>query len=494
MFMSGYTPVCRLFMSDYTPVCTDKCGTAEFDDTDRIAEELLPAWAYQKGTCDRMQFEVGPAVPWLRLAALLSFLTQPIIFYYVYKTVECPSEPGIPAYPNLSWALAIPALICRSIAEIYGLRVLLTYFVRKSAQAGVTPFKIMGISVPFYVWFTASSIFNLLNGIDFITDTLFAAVYAVALECPANSRMNDVWASVVNQSLWAKTGIGAVKLRSIIIGSWLITLLQTIIPVIITIRRRENIFGIHWSYSRQMPPPERVTDATYDMQKLMMSDAKTVFGGRVFTNAQVFDEMAEANGSASLQDLSLTRIDAEVKVLGANCDRTHGSDKQNTDIRPLMFRANAFADALLGRIFYSLLLENSFQANLQTSVLGITFYLSHKELKQSTYQSFASIGLAIGLTMMKLSVLVDFVKLAFEVEGRAAKVINDDELDDFESEEGAIAYHGGAQFRRKKYLIFVSFALLFLSLTYATAKLIAAFQCKDSMLNLMGCASVSIHH
>jgi len=346
------------------------------------------------------------------------------------------------------WVLALPGLACRLAAEVFALSLFLSCYVRLIAREKpyarmmredekMQAFKVMGFTTGFLVWFIVSMIFTILNGIDVVTDTLFSAVYSISLRCPANQPMRDVWTETFHQSMFGRWGIPTLDLATVIILCFVVCQLQALLPIALTIRNWEG---------------------------------DSLLTGETLDHQAVFDEMAEANGSASLQSLV-------------------GSKNFATCLEnpPLAIgRARGAATTMAKRTWLSYVGENAVQSNLQTTLFGIAFHTANKTMTKATYQSLFSIGLGIGLTLLKLTDAMAFSKLSTLVE----KTFEVEDEEPLNKDWNMTRKASLVVFRWYTKLIYAGFVVLVTALIYAAAKIFAAFYCDDSMMNLSGCVEL----
>merc|ERR1712137_408317 len=279
---------------------------------------------------------------------------------------------------------AIPCLIFKLTAEVFALSLFLSYYVKIVNQArmnlhDLSLFKVMGVTTIFTLWLAASLVFSLLNGIDMVTDTLSAATYSRALRCPANDKMNNVWSQTWQQSVFGGFGLPPLNLGNILVACWVFCLLQTLVPLITTIRK-----------------------GSVDYSRGRKGYAVSCLTGNEISHGYVFDEMAEANGSASLQSLASTGTLASV----ASMDYIGRS----------IWVAREASGTMAKRVWLSYVMENSVQASLQATLFDILFYVSDQQMTKAAYQSLFSMGLGIGLTLLKLVEATTFRKLSNVVE------------------------------------------------------------------------------
>lgn len=445
--------------SEYMPTAQ---VSGDEGDADTLTKKFLPAWAYQKDVAEYMSWEVGPAVPWLRKSALLMLATQIGIFTFLASTVVCPDVAGVPHYSIFMWVVALPGLIFRLVAEVFAVSVYVSWYVQSINKARrkhpeLKLFKVMGVSATFIVWLAVSFVFSVLNGIDQMTDTLFTAMYWKAFRCPANHNMMHIWSQVWQQSLFGKTGLPPLNLGVIIVLSWVTCQLHVLVPFATTIPALSSSVD----YSRKSP-----------------GFVNSLCTGEKLSHGFVFDELAEANDSASLQSLASNGNFAAIV-------------KEDVFQHAQIGMAMRFSETMAKRVWLSYIVENAVQVNLQATLFAIFYYVSGQQPTAAMYQSLFSIGLGIGLTFLKLLDATVFRSFSRMMEEK-----NQDKIDDGGglgegSNGGASGEDRLGKFRRNVKCIYVGFAILTASLLYATLKLFGAFFCEDSLLNLSGCVQIS---
>jgi hypothetical protein len=385
---------------------------------------------------------------WLRLLVVAMMIMQAAFFVLVELNAACPEDDDAPTYPWWIWSVSVPCLLLRNYVEWRALGHFLPCYVKNVRKAGLKPFTVLGVGVPFLVWAAAYVPYSNLNFFDVGTDSLFTVVVIKSEECPGNG-MAEVWRSTIQQSIFGGLGVQRVALSSVVTAVWLISFLQMIYPLIQTL-------------GRGCCRDEQLGQVGLDIGLLSCAP---------MCNAEKFADLSEAAGLATVRSVSITS--------------THASSCKGPGVLENQFTVVDYAAGvvrqLLLRFLFTYILENALQLNVQTTVFAIQRSLTKGAITPSQKQTLVSIGITIVLTFLKLAEVkscFDFTRL---VDGALAGYAPP------AGTEGATLLR---QYRRRKWGIAAASFVLVLALAYATCKLVAAFVCEGSMFNITGCVDI----
>lgn len=415
----------------------------------------LPAWTGfpTASGADLIDEQLGPALMWLRALVVAMVIMQAAFFVLVKLTAVCPEDGDAPTYPWWAWAVSIPCLLLRNYVEWRSLGHFLPCYVKNVRKAGLKPFKVLGVGVPFLAWAAVYVPYSNLNFCDVGTDSLFTVIVVKSEECPGN-RMAEVWRSTLQQSVFGGLGVQRVALSSVVTATWLISFLQMIYPLIQTV-------------GRGCCKQEELGEIGLDTGLLSCAP---------MCNKEKFADLSEAAGLATVRSVSITSTHA------SSCK---GPGELDNPFTVVDYAAGVVRQLLL-RFVFTYILENALQLNVQTTVFAIQRSLTKGAITLSQKQTLGSIGITIMLTFLKLAEAkscFDFTRLV------------DRALADYEpaAVDRALADDYRAllrQYRRRKWGIAAASFVLVLALAYATCKLVAAFVCEGAMFNLTGCVDV----
>lgn len=196
---------------------------------------------------------------------------------------------------------------------------------------------------------------------------------------------------------------------------------------------------------------------------------KTIWGREPYS-ADVFCTLAEASSMASVQSLTI----------GFTQRSIDSNASMGVPVEHHLPYISELACQMRNRVVLSYNLENVIQTNIQVSVFAINAYIAGKKLIGSQIAALISIVLGILSSLAKLSEAQAFFGLLQDVNVQQLLA------DDYPDSDSIRAL------KRDVLCVRIGCVTLVLGLLYATAKLVAAFVCEDSMFNLTGCASVDL--
>lgn len=383
---------------------------------------------------------VGPVLSWLRGTTVAMMATQGGIFLAVRLSAECQDGGGYPTFPVWIWAVSIPALVLRNCAEWQALMHFLDAYVTQVRFFDLVPFKVFGCQVSFKVWLTFYLICS--NLAYLITDSFFAAVASAGGNCPDTKIMVDLWANAWQQSGLGVVGLPVVDFSLIVLAVWVLSFLQMVVPLTTTIR--QPYAGDDYGRSPSLCGKED-----------MFNDDK-------------FGELSEAAGLARVQSLAITTRRSTGGTNGP-------TGKFHMEALPL-------SKQMVNRFLLTYIAENALQSNLQSSLFAINRYATDGQGGGwPGVQALGSIVLSLGLCAVKVVEAISFFDFAKYAE---QKFDDDAGVDEAEAEKKTFAVK---VFRRNVLVVRVLVVILLLLLAYALFKLVAAFWCPDSLVNLTGC-------
>lgn len=402
--------------------------------------QTLPSWGYAEAVAQAadlgegfVQYTsccVGPALPLLALSALATFSLQVTFFEVIHETSQC-SEEGALTYSPCVWLLPLPVLALRMFAEIRAVRHVSIPYCAKSQ------FSLFGSEVAFGKWLAAGLLFSTLNLADVCTDSAFSATSLKKLNCQ-DSGMQETWNTTWEQSIPGLLGVGAPPLSALIFVSWCLSLIQFMVPLMTSFPMPCD----EW--------PSFILGSFGPYRTMMLSDC--------YYHDALF-EIADSSGNASLQGLLVPYIKAQLR-----------SGRFNS--------ISHISRQMMTRMLLSYFLENAVQVNVQVTLFALSRYVNkdHPTLQTT---NLISLSISIMGSFLKLLEAKDLFNLGSLTEELYGPSVND---------EAVQQIYG----RFKWGLLVARFAcgLLILSLLYAAVKLIGAFACEDSMLNLTGCAQM----
>jgi len=442
---------------------------AEEGSAGRLA--ALPAWARMPQVVENpmamgeLSCAVGPCIPFLRLAAIVTLTSRIIFFILALQTAAC-SASGSVAYPNWIWLTLLPGVLLRLACELQTVRHV------AAPMASKAPFGLFGFHVPFLVWFVAFSLDSQLNLFDSVSDSLFTGTSMRKTNCPLGKEMKKLWESAWEVSPGGLMGIPVPNMNVLVCCAWVLTLPQSIWPLIRTHRQQDVAGGA-------ILMGTDIGDAGH---------ADNLFGDPLNNDDIMFD-LADAAGMTSLQELAITSAHAELRA---------NLCLPGFDIGMFFEKAVSIGDGMVARMGLSCILENCVQVNLQTTafVLSHTIKRSHDadraELTTGDFQAILSLSFSWTTSLLKLRELWDFAAFAAEVFQELDKMITEREpFKDAEYRQRWMARLHVRRFRRAVWVVRVGGVFTTLSLAYCATKLFMTLAyCKDEIWNMNGCAEL----
>jgi len=411
----------------------------------------LPPWACQERWEFSIADNVRPVIPKLRCVIYALIFTQSGIFLAVRWSASCQDGGGYPTFPTLIWAGSLPALVYRNYIGWEALQLYLAPYVFRVDEMGMPAFKVFDFPVSYMPWLAFYVVCSNLNYLDIITDSIFAAVAHAASQCPGN-HMEELWRISWQQSGFGRVGVPVINFSLLVVGFWLMSFLQMIVPLVMT-KEAEN----------DSPDSEE----TRALRLRMGSEGSMTLGGEKLYDDDKVAELSEAAGLATIQSLAIS---------------TRLSNESNSSVA---VEARPLSSLYVKRFFLTYIAENAAQVNLQSSLFAIDRRVTAGKWGWPATQALLSLVLGLGLTMMKIAEATSFLKFARLVERgwqTEACEHSQDDMDDMD------------KFRRNVRIVYGLVIFLCLSLAYAVLKLLMAFVCHDSLVNLTGCVDASAFH
>mmetsp|Transcript_60843 Transcript_60843/g.172940 ORF Transcript_60843/g.172940 Transcript_60843/m.172940 type:complete len:467 (+) Transcript_60843:75-1475(+) len=419
--------------------------------TDGTEEELLQVCIAEDAKDQKfVQHAVGPVVPLMRMVALFGLAFQCGFLILTWKLSKCDelseSDAGSQksvTYPFRIWCIVALCLMVRWTAECWALRYYLPPYCKTVKEADGRPFSILGKKCSLRCWVVFYLGLSTLNFVDQAMDSASSATTLRLFHC--QSHLSLFWTETWQQSLLRFLPVPS--LDTLVEVSWLLTLPQIIVPVLLT-----------WGAA-----------ACFCQLKYAVGDPgadKNWFGGNVW-HVDVFEGLAEASGMVTFQQLAFVRATSRI-------DKHIKDNHENTAFK-VVENALALSRNFTLRFLLVYVLENSLQANLQSTIWA----LNSVEIDihtQMQMQNLLSITVTIVTSLAKLCEYLAFERLMDRVRN-AAK-------DDTKPKTRDMLKRV-----RMFWLCSRSFAvILVLNLGYAFLKLISSgFLCHHATFNLNGC-------
>jgi hypothetical protein len=331
---------------------------------------------------------------------------------------------------------------------------------------------IFTVGVPFCVWFVYVLILTLATVGDSETDSLFAAAALKTFTCPAGMQLFKVWEVTWHQSMLGMLKIPCVGMPTLVITSWFLSLVQLVLPQIQTFRW----LPYYPALDKNEPEFEREEEAPEKVLVLGFGDRQALLSTGL-DNQSIFNALSEASGLASIQNLTVTSIQMQIGSV------------ENYFIPQKINMIVHLCSSITSRMFNTLLLENSFQINIQVTLFAVSRFITKGENHKAQIQVIASLALSILLTLCKLAEAKSFLTFAVQTQTEV-----------LEGLEGPYSHYrtdyphvsrGVVTLRRAIWTVRFCCIILIVTLLYAAVKLSAAFLCEDSMWNVTGCVEMN---
>jgi len=305
--------------------------------------------------------------------------------------------------------------------------------------------KILGMKVYFFVWIAWSMFWSQMNILDICTDSRFVATANHILG--KEPLYDELWNTAWQQSVLGHAPTP--NLRLCILMSWVLSIVQLILPLLRTLRRCDL--------------------SSTSMLKVETWASPAIFGGDVLTNASVLFGLGEACGFMSVQHSTIPWA-------------LQFSQTRSTTGAPngVITSLSGSVDVIWDRVFYSLLLENAVQLNLQS-----TFYALQMAAQKITKEDqmhvevLQSLSVTILGLLLKVAEAYEFCKLLRASDEIAARV-----------DISAYAKTLNAKTQRKGRIVCVGYFLLLTSVAYAVVTCLMAHWCEQSTWTIRGCMTV----
>jgi len=285
---------------------------------------------------------------------------QAVIFVLVLNVATC--NDGSASYPKYILLLTIPVALWRGWTEWTCLKLYLPKYVKdvKRQLGDTAPFKIMGANASFSLWICTYLGFSCLNFSDISTDSVFAALTWKSYECP-RQQLGTIWQVTMRQSMFGASSVSALShLPYLVFGAWVVSLIQTIYPVIHMMGTKAG--DVKW---------------------------KTVWSRDEVFNIHVFGVLAEASAMASVQNMSAIEVQ---NVIARSRPHTVGRNG-----------AVALSQQMRNRVLLSYNAENVLQLNIQVSIFSMNAYIFKRQLNAIQIGALLSIILGILSSLAKLA-------------------------------------------------------------------------------------------
>lgn len=339
----------------------------------------------------------------------------------------------------------------RGYLEIQCLKHFAPYCAKLAIKENIVPFKVMGFKCYFHIWLSFYMVCSVMNVLDIGTDTTFAS--GILVWCSGND-LEMIWSKVWASSVFGILYVPVLKIQSVILASWALSLLQLLVPL--CTNSNKDILCCKENYE------DRQLDETFCGGEKMYSD--------------VFGDLADCAGFATSLNLIQQLSYQKELPLDLSMIEYALSDEW-------YFMARRMAS----RLFLSYVLENCIQLNLQTSIFAIKLYIHGSSGKEGQIQAAFSIGMSLLMTLLKLTEVWTFFKHVSGIENRvnillASELFSDEEKDTHVQDLG--------KFRRVLWMVRLASAIMVMTICYAGCKLAAAFICEDSLWNITGCVDM----
>eukprot|EP00927_Polykrikos_kofoidii_P036504 TRINITY_DN3082_c0_g1_i1.p1 TRINITY_DN3082_c0_g1~~TRINITY_DN3082_c0_g1_i1.p1 ORF type:complete len:498 (-),score=49.88 TRINITY_DN3082_c0_g1_i1:13-1446(-) len=434
--------------------------------------------AASSGADDRpisLQSTAGPAVTLGFLLLKLTWLFFAIFPWCVGQVSVC-SKLDLATYPFWIWIAIVPCLAVAMVIE----KKCFGYVVIPVAQVLRGRFKILTKDVSVRTLSFYSGVMSNMNRMDIVTNALFFGVSLKTQNCSEMMVFEKVWQNVLAQSLvwWCP-----VSFRVITAISWLLMFLQPAFaileatplydlrmvaqgtPLILIYEYFERKYKWH---SPQQTEYRMHTDV--EAYRFMYENSDSFSYYQTFTNlhgdhGSSMLSLADANRAVSLNFLRFAYAQAKVRFNMASADQSL--------VEPSWGLISREVRRCVNKLVLTGILESAVQLNLQASLLGL-----HKSVTQSiNYQTAFSISIGVLVNMMTI---IDCAQKMYWVH----RICRKEHVETFKKHSQEIEQ----LFRR----MVVACLLHCLALAYVVFKLFGLFYCKNSLINLTGCASVDV--
>jgi len=202
------------------------------------AKDLVPAWAYDAWAWDLGAQAVHDAPNVLPLDSMSGFAmrcayaanllqwTAFVVFpCLAFALSTCDPSDAFAKAPPWILALYMPVLALALYLELRTLRIWLP-----AQVVSVDTFSVMGVALPFHLWFGCVFLLSAVSHMDMGTTGVFIARVARSETCPGNT-LHEIWHQTMAQSLLGRMPGGGVMIeclsfRNIVVFTWALIPLQ----------------------------------------------------------------------------------------------------------------------------------------------------------------------------------------------------------------------------------------------------------------------------
>jgi len=426
----------------------------------------VPFWAYStSGVNVSLDCAVGPSIPLMRCVAGMNFLLQGGMMYLAWLETDVKKGDVFnPTYDPRIWIVPLPFVALKVACEFMILRLFMIPYVIKCRSANRKPFKVMGFSLPIYLWIMFACVSTVLLAVDLLSDGIFAGSSLKVLHDANSDALKDVW-----RDMWHMIP-SWVEVHYLIWISVVTSLVQFVWPVVMTWRKEE--------LSCRGP---------------RLNEYNTEGGGKSL------DGETSKNGSIALQ-LGEAANMAGVSMIALNQCSNRMATRAGVPSRSkdAVQNASEMGKITESRIFLALILENCLQLWIQHGIFIARRRLAIDSRGTATFESNTSeIQQLFSISTSAMSLVLKLVDVyAYLSAVRPVLRTCEQNLGELDDETKAQFYQAR---KRRRVVIILSVIVVSMSLSVA-ADIFAAYMCPCVRWNVLevfnsnlGCGSCPVH-
>jgi hypothetical protein len=188
----------------------------------RIGELACEFAEIGKGMEVPLGVTAGQAIPLTFVVAVVKWGFLPCFAFFTLSASECTPH-GYAFYPWWVWAAILPAWLGTLFLEYLCHR-----YVCVPKYQVLRCFKILGVVVPYRIWFLMCILLSALHACDAASDSAFLGTFLKAEDCWEAAERARMWNLVLNASIYRSIASNLTDLRTMVILSWSTSFFQLI--------------------------------------------------------------------------------------------------------------------------------------------------------------------------------------------------------------------------------------------------------------------------